>query len=54
VDKFALGQVSSEYFVSLANSRPTKCSILIVRGRYSKPIGGRRSKGAQPELILPN
>jgi hypothetical protein len=28
VDKVALGQVSSEYFGSLANSHPTNCSTI--------------------------
>jgi hypothetical protein len=42
VEKEALGQVLSEYFVSPANLHSTKFSILtITQGSYNKSISGR-------------
>jgi hypothetical protein len=45
VDKVTLGQVFSEYFGFPPNHHSTKLSILIItRGRYNGPIGGRRAE----------
>jgi hypothetical protein len=44
----ALGQIFSENSVSPANHHSTKFSILIItRGKYNKPIGGRRTEWTQ-------
>jgi hypothetical protein len=54
VDKVALGQVFSEYFVSFANHHSTKFSIIIIiRGSYNRPIGGRRSEWTQLDSTPP-
>jgi hypothetical protein len=56
VDKVALGQVFFEYFaVSPANLHSTKFSIIIIitRGRYNRPFGGRRAEWTQFEIYPP-
>jgi hypothetical protein len=48
VDNVALWQIFSEYLVSPASLHSTKFSILtIIRGRYTRPIRGRRLKWTQ-------
>jgi hypothetical protein len=48
VDKVALGQVSSEYFVSPVNLHSTNSSIItITRGRYNRSFSGRRAEWTQ-------
>jgi hypothetical protein len=52
VGKVTLGQVSPSTSVSPANLNSTKFSIIITiiittRGRYNKPISGRRAEWTQ-------
>jgi hypothetical protein len=48
VDKAALGQVFSEYFVFPANHYSTNFSIIIItRGGHNRPIDGRSAEWTQ-------
>jgi hypothetical protein len=47
VDKAALGQVFSEYFGSPANYSTIFSIIIITRGWYNRPRGGRSAEWTQ-------
>jgi hypothetical protein len=47
VDKAALGQVFSEYFGFPANLSTNFSIIIITRGWYNRPIGGRSAERTQ-------
>jgi hypothetical protein len=53
VDKVALGQVFSEYFVSPAILHSTNFStitITIIWGWYNRPVSGLRTKNPNPQI----
>jgi hypothetical protein len=52
VDKAALGQVFSEYFVSLVNDSTNLSIIIITRGWHNRPISGRIADWNQMDSTL--
>jgi hypothetical protein len=52
VEKVALGQVFSEYFGFPANHSTNFTVIIFTRGRYNRPIGGRRAEWTQLDSTL--
>jgi hypothetical protein len=53
VDKVASGQVFSEYFGFPCHSFPNFSILTITRGRYNRPVSGRRAEWTQFGLHPP-